>query len=246
MKTVRFTTFLPFFGGYYEDNAISNDVEYTIENFDCEYPELSEKINDYNLNSELFDAISDSIDNDATTNEINKLIVEYYKNNIFDFSSDCKINSFGTVTYKDMTSPKEYNFSTDKIYCHFDLTEKEIKDIENYCFVINRKLFNNFLKENYSSYSGFISFIDNNVNDFESTYFEKKEDESERANFFEFHVIIEFIIAREHFTFNVEYVFPENIENVSECIVYENDSLVATKTISEIATYLIENRGKPV
>jgi len=61
------------------------------------------------------------------------------------------------------SSPREYNFNTDTI--DFDLTinkkelNKVLKDLEH------NQDFKNFLKENYSSYDGFMSFTPNNYNE---------------------------------------------------------------------------------
>lgn len=68
------------------------------------------------------------------------------------------------MKYKELWSPREYNFMTDRltIDCEIDMD-----GLKNYCLQANRDKFNKYLHDNWSSYDGFISFIKNNVVDFE-------------------------------------------------------------------------------
>jgi len=69
------------------------------------------------------------------------------------------------ITFKEMTSPKEYNYETDKIYCNIPekdvvymldtmLKSKEIKE-----------QFAALIKERFTSRSGFHSFYSNDINE---------------------------------------------------------------------------------
>lgn len=59
----------------------------------------------------------------------------------------------------DFYSPREYNFSHD--VCNFDLKSADFSPLINYC--LESEDFASFLKDNYSSYDGFMSFTSNNV-----------------------------------------------------------------------------------
>jgi hypothetical protein len=66
-----------------------------------------------------------------------------------------------TIKCKEVYSPKEYNFATDEIVMDITYSKMRIlqvvkKDHEN---------FNQFLKDNYTSYDGFMSFTSNNYDD---------------------------------------------------------------------------------
>lgn len=66
-----------------------------------------------------------------------------------------------TLAFEEMTSPREYNFSTDKIYCEIPRSEidkirKEVEGHEGWA---------EFVKKNFTSCSGFISFLSNDCND---------------------------------------------------------------------------------
>lgn len=71
-------------------------------------------------------------------------------------------NLASNVEFVKLVSPKFYNYSTDKIII------KGTFNIPVIIKVINNNLenFKNFLKDNYTSYDGFISFIANNSNEF--------------------------------------------------------------------------------
>lgn len=70
------------------------------------------------------------------------------------------------MDYVGMSSPKYYNYSTDKLNIDMKLNlrnlKKYVKD--------NKEDFNLYLKDNFTSYSGFTSFIANNYNEFVKDY----------------------------------------------------------------------------
>ena len=70
---------------------------------------------------------------------------------------------------KGMWSPKEYNFHTDT--CEFDLkiTEKNLKKIDRDVLKY-KKVFDEYLYENYSSYPGFWSFRPNHITGWQEQY----------------------------------------------------------------------------
>lgn len=79
-----------------------------------------------------------------------------------------KVNHYG------YHSPKEYNFSTDEFY--FELESNYIGYILRTCLKPdNKNDFEQFLKDNYTSYDGFRSFIPNNVHDFTKEFLQGKE-----------------------------------------------------------------------
>jgi hypothetical protein len=68
------------------------------------------------------------------------------------------------MQFKELNSPREYNFTTDKLVCE---VEVDLDKLKKYCYETEREKFEEYLKENYSSYDGFISFVPNNVKEFE-------------------------------------------------------------------------------
>lgn len=75
---------------------------------------------------------------------------EYAKEYASNFGHEFGIKS---LSFESMTSPREYNFSTDRIFCEIDYSEL--------CGIIktfNLKAFADFVRERFTSRDGFISF----------------------------------------------------------------------------------------
>jgi hypothetical protein len=68
------------------------------------------------------------------------------------------------VRFKDVYSPREYNFGGDE--CNFDLIipKAEMNKIISFCFD-EREGFSEYLVKFHSSYDGYWSYISNNIND---------------------------------------------------------------------------------
>ena len=71
-------------------------------------------------------------------------------------------------------SPKFYNFETDKLMIEITYDDDALA---SYCFEHNRNEFEIYLRQNFTSYDGFISFVANNVSDFK-----KQMDEEESSD----------------------------------------------------------------
>lgn len=72
-----------------------------------------------------------------------------------------------------LDSPRYYNYGTDRlvISCQVD-----IEALHKFAFESNRDAFDLYLHENFTSYDGFISFVPNNVEDFERNVKDVQED----------------------------------------------------------------------
>lgn len=64
-----------------------------------------------------------------------------------------------------IVSPKYYNYGTDRIQIKMDL---DLVKLKFYCLKLNDKKFDEYLKENFTSRSGFISFVPNSLESFKS------------------------------------------------------------------------------
>lgn len=98
----------------------------------------------------------ENFQNDKYKKRINELASEFLDGKI-DNDNGVEI----TIKCKEIYSPKEYNFATDEIVMDVTYSKMRIlqvvkKDHEN---------FNQFLKDNYTSYDGFMSFTSNNFDD---------------------------------------------------------------------------------
>jgi len=172
MKTKYYTTHSQF-EGFYESNYYHSDMEYNYNNLvDDSLPkgkhyELT-KFNDYQkaLCREWIDLV--------------KYQLEFATGNV--------IKNISTRKFE-LDSPREYNFETDKLIVN---VEFRLRALEHWCLKDKPEKFNEYLKENYSSYDGFISFMPDSINAFKEKYFNeyKTFEERERNNLI--NVMLEF------------------------------------------------------
>ena len=141
MTTVRFTSDdLRIFAGLYESVLYNSDTDY----FLAEYLGASqgeEVVYDFDEFREI-----------AGNSCVDSLNSELY-------SRDVIID----MRYIDIDSPVYYNYTTDKVIIDIDYN---FIALVKYCRHTNKDKFNQYLKDNYTSYDGFISFIENSVEGF--------------------------------------------------------------------------------
>lgn len=77
------------------------------------------------------------------------------------------------MEFAGISSPKYYNFETDRLMIEITYEDDALA---SYCFEHNRNEFDIYLRDNFSSYDGFLSFVANNVSDFK-----KQMDEEESS-----------------------------------------------------------------
>lgn len=146
MKHVYCNSSCKVFSGFYESNLYNSDMLY---NFEREYLPKGFCWEFVNGGFDKFcketcedwvDAMSDNFDENPL---------------------DMKLK------YKSLWSPKYYNYSTDKINIEVDINLAKLK---KFCWKDNRDEFDEYLNKHWSSHDGFISFIPNNVREFEEEY----------------------------------------------------------------------------
>ena len=135
MKTL-FEATLPFFPGFY-DSILSSYIDREIEM----YLEDNE--------GESYGSIENQLDYRKAETEMSKAWVTQ-------FNHETGLN----LKYKDMTSPKEYNFQTDRVFVEISLEELEKvrKITENH-----PEEFQKFLTDNFKSRDGFMSFYPDDI-----------------------------------------------------------------------------------
>ena len=79
---------------------------------------------------------------------------EYAKNYVRAISSEIGLD----LEFKELWSPREYNFATDEIYCF--ITPKDVKKISS---ALNSDTLKNLIKERFTSRDGFFSFYSNSL-----------------------------------------------------------------------------------
>lgn len=135
------------------------------EGFYNSYLDLSENIEVGE--GEEFEEQFDEIDWKATNNNVSKFYLEYIKDRLKDFFNEIGIINLDFVK---VDSPKYYNYSTDKLVCNIEVNKnKFITELQKYNF----EVWEQFLKDNFTSYDGFISFYPNDPNEWTELIEEK-------------------------------------------------------------------------
>ncbi len=109
-----------------------------------------------------------------------------------------ELNGLGfkvSIRFENIYSPREYNFSNDSINVTYKLATGCIKAIQKY-LKANYEAWAKHIKDNFTSYDGFISFHTNNEDDwYKKVTIAEMERESIVAG-----IVFEFILANEGFT----------------------------------------------
>ena len=149
------------FSGFYESELYNSDMLYNIAYNNQDEEEYKDKEWDF-------------VEPDGYT-EYEKAVCKECVSNIFYLMEDN--DAIKSMEWVELNSPREYNFTTDKLVCELEVDMDKIK---KWCYETKRDAFNQYLKENYTSYDGFISFIPNNVKEFE----QEKEDTDVMIDFY--------------------------------------------------------------
>ena len=120
----------------------------------------------------------------------------------------------------ELYSPREYNFTTDKLIIN---VEFRLRALEHWCFKDKPEEFNKYLKENYSSYDGFISFVPNRISAFKDKYFNEYKTFKERERNNLINVMLEFyfecqIDFETDVNEQIVYWREENLSNYMELV----------------------------
>lgn len=157
------------FPGFYESILFNSDSEYY----------FNEMMNDedQNITYELKDF-------EGFQAEVSKKAADLLHNAII--FEDSIIQS---IDFEGLSSPKYYNFETDKLILKVKLDQRKL---ELYCFRQEKEAFDEYLKENFTSYDGFHSFIANNIKDFKDQYIEENKTDRTLDLMIEFYILQQF------------------------------------------------------
>ncbi len=166
------------FEGFYESHLYNSDTLYYIEQTDRDEGYL--KTNEY----------YDFDDWQEFKNEVAELAV----NELLNILPDNEI--IQDMKLKEVYSPKYYNYETDSLIIN---TKLNLRKLKIYCFKTKNQAFKKYLKDNFTSYDGFISFIANNLTDFLND-FNQPHNERELNVMIEFYLLTQ--IYENDFDFN--------------------------------------------
>ena len=148
---MKFNIELPFFPGFYESDlensdtsywAIKEELQYYQEECDTPCKELTENDLDFNYR--------------GYEEDVREQWVEGFREHKPEF-----VLSIENV---EMTSPKYYNFSTDKLWADVELADDWMDSVREF-MVENADWLRERIKDDWTSYDGFMSFMSNNFDD---------------------------------------------------------------------------------
>ena len=141
------------FDGFYE-SFISADIEHQIE-LDTEY--YSEL---YDLNESETELLCNSFLNINSYKFYNQIAKDY--TNFYIAQLNERLKGFTlNAKFKLLTSPREYNFSTDRIY--IEIEENHAIDFIKYIIKNYKKELEEKIEDRFTNRSGFISFYKNSI-----------------------------------------------------------------------------------
>jgi hypothetical protein len=195
VKTVD--TWLPEFPGFYEtglDMTNDPDIEYTL--FTDPSEEEPDKVEYFTKN------VWDFIDYETLHDEICRHSCQFIADAIAS-----ALNTHTTIDFQQLRSPKEYNFTTDSVNCAITL------DVEPVYEYLNSHLeaYTGYVKENYTSRSGFISSYD--------TSMELWLDPANVEQAHEFGAVLAFILQSEY---PDNELYGDLLVYISECVFLGN------------------------
>ena len=188
---MKVQTFLPVFNGFYNtlfENLLDNAVDNAIE---CHNEQ-----NNTLLNYDDFD-----FDFNSIMQEICKDAVSKIEEKLNEIGINCKIK------YENLVSPREYNFSNDSINIeiNFKKFSQVIEILEQ-----NYDLFTQYIKNEYTSCSGFVSSHSNYSSDWMEDLRENAENETHKVG-----AVLDFIL-QEVAEYNQEDLYFDLCENYYE------------------------------
>ncbi|MEK6880346.1 MAG: hypothetical protein AABY22_12090 [Nanoarchaeota archaeon] len=204
LKNRTIASFLPVFNGFY-GTYFEPDEEHIIE-----------EPYSYENYSFDYDSYRKNVAQDCVTAIENKLI-------------DLGLNGI-KITFENVSSPAYYNYGNDSINVTYKLTPQGIKAINTY-LKDNKEAYSEYIKERYTSRSGFASFYDNDADVWLGSYL-KDAKQLEHC----FGALLEFIFENEKYT-HVD--LHSEVYDKSYLEGWLNDDV--TSVINEIEAYTKNN-----
>lgn len=180
--------YIPYFPGFYNtilsprDEVIQEELETDIEN------RLDFTVKSQDRLEDALDKVDiwEYFDNDRYEQDVAIDFVEGLNNLIYSENTILKDISF---EYESLAKPRFYNYENDKINGYVNLPLDMVIEYMNN----NAEEFQQYLKDNYSSRDGFMSFVPTNLEDFRK---ELKSDLSKDVDR-DLGILVEFIIEKE-------------------------------------------------
>lgn len=154
----KFEIYNPLFQGFYntifeiDESDIDAEIDYFCDNHKNIDSDLLKEV--ININYDTF--VKE--DWNGYKNYVGEKSCEVLEDFLREKGFDCK------VVFENVYSPREYNFSNDSVNCSIEVDDNFIDKVRNFVLQYS-ELFAEYIKDNYTSYDGFMSYYSNNSND---------------------------------------------------------------------------------
>lgn len=156
---------LPFFPGFYETHYNNSDTAYRAIKEELEYyfkGDLLEEHPEYRYLTE------DDLDFDDAQYEkdIMEGFIEVWKNHAPDFITDIRFDT--------LDRPRYYNFRNDRLYAYITLADNWEEEMRHF-IALNHDWLSEKVHEDWTSYDGFISFMENEIDEWDTNLFNEQD-----------------------------------------------------------------------
>lgn len=141
------------FHGFYESIHDAAILDAVVDH--VAYSKFEESIMD--LEQEQANIVDDWIYDNIHKETYDKIKNEYVKKFVEEFGHEYDLDS---IEFSDMTSPREYNYETDRIFAKVDLAE--MNTLANH---VDMKGFVEWVKDRLEPHDGFIPYYSNDISD---------------------------------------------------------------------------------
>ena len=204
---------------------ITKDVEKIKQSQAENKDELIEQIWDnVQAKVDFIEVLTDVVDYGKYQLDVSEAASEYIESELKD------LGLITSITFEGLTSPKEYNFSTDVVDVIIDLSDENKKNIIQYISDHEAK-FEEYIEDHFTSRDGFMSFIENGIDAWTEEYLFGDEADRTVSAFFDF--------VLENEDINYDYVTEDIVE--SEYIDYEKMSKEIEKALSLTESLTFKN-----
>ena len=194
MNTIQLEINFPMFEGFYHSQL---DLAENIEVGEGE---------EYSMTEEQFD----NIDWNSTNENVSKFYLGYFKDELSDFFKSIGVLSLEFIK---VDSPKYYDYSTDKLVCNIEIDKGIfVHELRKYDF----DEWEQSLKDNFTSYDGFISFYPNTTMEWDELINEEIENDNIIIE-----TLLKFYLEQNGEFYKIkENLFIEIFENTFEFLEY--------------------------
>ena len=149
---------LPFFPGFYESSLYNSDTAYWALKEELEYYQKEYVYDDPDEQAIYAKLTEDDLDfdNDLYEEDVRNAWVEAFRSRVPEFVL--------SVENVEMTSPKYYNYETDRLWADVELSEDWMEKVRAFMDE-NKDWLRDRIKKDWTSYDGFDSFMSNNFDD---------------------------------------------------------------------------------